>query len=42
MRFQFKVPSADQVRLAQLIGNKSEDPEINKKIKQVTFIRHLK
>lgn len=31
-------PTAEQVRLATLIGNKSEDPEINNQIKQVLDI----
>lgn len=31
-------PTAEQVRLASLIGNKNEDPEINKQIKQVLDI----
>ena len=35
----YQKPTADQLRLAQLIGaNKSDDPEINKKIKQVTIL----
>ena len=39
---KLKKPTAEQVRLASLLNGKSDDPEINKKIKQVKFFFKLK
>ena len=36
MKLSLQAPTAEQLRIAQLIGgNKTDDPEINSKIKQV-------